>query len=365
MDASLYQPLFLTLTIIACLVVSVRYLSSPGYTLQEQSYERILLPLAISLLLVLWIGNRPISGRYFGDTANYALMYANKSISFVSFNWRSEWIWQWLMLSCKAMGMSVSGFFTIVEAGYVLTVLWAVKILMPSKPMLGMLFVFASLSYFTFGVNGLRNGLACHIVLLAMAYLLDGKYVPGIAWGLVAFGIHRSTLLPMAAICAGMFLIKSPKYAIYLWLASIPISLVAGTAVTSFFSSLGFDDRMAAYANVQNDMSGFSRTGFRWDFLLYSAMPIWMAWYVCVKRQIEDNWYRVICVAYCLSNAFWVMVIRSSFSNRFAYLSWFLYPVMITYPLVNMPIWEDQDKKTGQILLAYCGFTAFMQLIYW
>ena len=90
-----------------------------------------------------------------------------------------------------------------------------------------------------------------------------------------------------------------------------------------------------------------------------------MAWYVCIKRQISDNWYNALCTVYCLCNAFWIIVIRSSFSNRFAYLSWFLYPIMIAYPLVNLPVWNDQDRKTGQILLAYCGFTVFMQLIYW
>ena len=112
-------------------------------------------------------------------------------------------------------------------------------------------------------------------------------------------------------------------------------------------------------------MSEFSRTGFRWDFLLYSAAPVVMAWYVCIKRNLQDNWYNVICTTYCLCNAFWVMVIRSAFSNRFAYLSWFLYPIVIAYPLVNMPLQEAQDRLTGWILLAYGGFSAFMWFFFW
>jgi hypothetical protein len=59
------------------------------------------------------------------------------------------------------------------------------------------------------------------------------------------------------------------------------------------------------------------------------------------------------------------MVIRSSFSNRFAYLSWFIYPLVIAYPLANLPVWKEQDQKIGVILLAYCGFTLFMEVIYW
>ena len=172
-------------------------------------------------------------------------------------------------------------------------------------------------------------------------------------------------MLPIVAIVVGLFLIKDVKVSIEFWLLSILVSLVAGDTVTSFLASLTFDDRLSSYTSSDTDMSQFSSTGFRWDFLLYSAMPVCMAWYVCVKRQIQDNWYNALCVTYCLCNAFWIIVIRSSFSNRFAYLSWFLYPLMIAYPLVNLPVWKDQDQKIGLILLSYCGFTLFMQFIYW
>lgn len=363
MDAALYQPLFLSFVLILCAATGFRYVSSPDYALQEAG-GGFAVPLAVSVLLVFWIGMRPVSG-VFGDTVNYAFEYAGKEVSLVTMDWHSEWIWQWLMISCKGAGLSISVFFSIVEAGYVLSVLWAVKRFMPSNPMLGMLFVLASLSYFTYGVNGLRNGLACHLVLLAMSFLFDDKYAVSAIIALTAFGIHRSVALPVAATLAGMYVVKQPKYAVCFWLCSILLSLAVGGAMTEFFAALGFDDRMEHYTDAEHDMSGFSRTGFRWDFLLYSAFPVLMAWFVCVRKGIRDNWYNVICTAYCLSNAFWVIVIRSSFSNRFAYLSWFLYPIVIAYPLVNLPVWEDQDKKTGLILLAYIGFTAFMQLIYW
>lgn len=363
MDAFLYKPLFLGLVLLLCVVTGVRYLSSPGYVLQMER-SGFAVPLVIGLVLVFWIGMRPVSSA-FGDTVNYAVEYANMETGLVSMDWHSEWIWQWLMMSCKGTGLSVNVFFTIVEAGYVLSALWAVKRFMPINPMLGMLFVLASLSYYEYGVNGLRNGLACHLAMLAMSFLFDDRYAVASVIALLAFGIHRSIALPVIATLAGMYVIKEPKHAVYFWLFSIVLSLVFGEVMTNFFAGLGFDDRMSHYTSEDNDMSEFSRTGFRWDFLLYSAFPVLMIWFVCVKRVIKDNWYNVIVTTYCLSNAFWVIVIRSSYSNRFAYLSWFLYPIVIAYPLINLPVWEDQDKKTGQILLAYAGFTAFMELIYW
>lgn len=324
------------------------------------------LPTVLSIVIVLWLGLRPVSV-VFGDTVNYARIYYDLEVSLVEMDWSSEWIWQWMMMTCKAAGLDISIVFLIVEAGYVFSVLWAVKRFMPNNPLLGMTFVWLSLMYFSFGVNGLRNGLACHLVLLAISFLLDDKKWQGILLCLLAFGIHRSVILPIAAYVAARYFVKDVRYAVYFWLLSIVLSLVAGGAITNFFASLGFDDRMSDYTVSYDEekMEQFSRTGFRWDFLIYSAMPVWLAWRVCVKQAVNDNWYRVLVTIYCLSNAFWVMVIRSAFSNRFAYLSWFLYPVVVAYPLIMMPVWNDQDRKTGLILLAYGAFTLFMNLIYW
>ena len=362
MYGSLYQPFYMTLIGIIGLLFSLRYISSPGYTLQQKG-SRWFFPFILSLAFAIWLGLRPIHPA-FGDTVNYALEYNLMDVRTIRMDWRGEWIWQWLMVSCKSAGLSANFFFLIVELVYVLTAFFAVKRFLPNNPMLGMLFVMSSLMFYTFGVNGLRNGMACHIVLLAISLLLDDKYLLGILLSLVAFGIHRSTFLPLASAAVAILIVRDFRYALMFWIASILISLVAGGAISNFFASLGFDDRMTQYTSIK-DMSVFSRTGFRWDFLLYSAVPVVMGWYICIKRQISDNWYNVICMVYCLCNAFWVMVIRSAYSNRFAYLSWFLYPLVIAYPLINLPVWENQDRKTGWILLAYVGFTVFMMTFVW
>ena len=171
-------------------------------------------------------------------------------------------------------------------------------------------------------------------------------------------------MLPIVGIFAGRFLLTDLKWIVYLWFFSIPLSLAFGGSLINFFASLGFDDRMSSY-NTSEYSDQFSKTGFRWDFLLYSFMPILMGWYVCVKKKIKDDLYKALCITYTLCNAFWVLVINAAFSNRFAYLSWFMYPIIIAYPLVNLPIWKDQDKKTGLILLAYSGCNLFMWGYYW
>lgn len=364
MEASLYLPIYLAITSSMAFLYGFRYISSTGYTLQVQK-SSIWLPLLISVIFVIWIGNRPINSAYFGDTGNYALSYAKTlADSQIHVDLQSEWGWQLLMVTCKKLGLDIHVFFTIVEAGYIFSALWATKKFMPTNPMLGMLFLFTSLMFFTFGTNGIRNGLACHILLLGMAFMFEIKIIIGALLCLVAFSIHRSVMLPISAMVLGMFLLKKYQIAVSLWFGAILLSLAFGNSFINFFASLGFDDRMGAY-NTSVYNADFSHTGFRWDFLLYSSMPIIMGWYVLIEKGIKDRWYEVLCITYTLCNAFWVLVIRAAFSNRFAYLSWFIYPIIIAYPLVNLPTWSDQDRKTGLILLAYSGFSLFMWTFYW
>lgn len=94
-------------------------------------------------------------------------------------------------------------------------------------------------------------------------------------------------------------------------------------------------------------------------FLLYSSMPILLGFYILQKRKITDRIYVILLNTYILANAFWIIVINASFSNRFAYLSWFLYPIVLVYPLLKLSIWKDQSRKTALILMFHCSFTYF------
>lgn len=155
------------------------------------------------------------------------------------------------------------------------------------------------------------------------------------------------------------FFIKSFKQAYSFWIVSIIISLVAGEFFSTFLVGLGFDDRLSYLTTVTSNK--FSRTGFRWDFLIYSMMPILLGYYVVIKRGIKDKTYLLLLNTYTIANAIWVMVIRANYSNRLAYLSWFMYPLVLAYPLFKLDIWGDsQGKIARSIMLAQVGFTWFM-----
>ncbi len=323
--------------------------------------------LFLSLIVIYFLGLRQVSGE-FGDTWMYAYDYWRIEPEYKAINIHTEWFWDNIRAFCKSSGFNTNEYFLFVEFFYVMGMFTCAMILMRKNLWIAMLFFFTAFSTYSFGTNGIRNGLSSSIMLVAISLLPEagGKRLFSFLLMILALGIHRTAALPSAAAIATLVLIKDTKWAIRFWIASIAISLVAGSAITQVFSSLGFDDRMSGYA-IDASQSGdaFSHTGFRWDFLLYSAFPVVMIWYVTRYRRFTDLTYTIVANTYLLCNAFWIMVIRASFSNRFAYLSWFIYPLVMAYPLLRMNLWKDQDRRTSIILFLYSGFLFFMYFIYY
>lgn len=359
-DPSLYHPFYIYSLLIITLFYVMKIYNKDEEWIDENS-NNVLVLIYIGAFVYL-VGLRPISGYYFVDTAAYANTY-NGFINGtrVLDPEDNEWVFQWLQYNCSKV-MDVHGFFLLVEVLYVIPVLWACWKLIPNHSVLMFIACMGAFSFFSYGVNGIRNGMACSLIIMAMICANRNLLykIIGILLAFLAFNIHRSTALPIICIL-GSFFVKDTRYIMGFWIASIFISLVAGGTVESFFTGLGFDDRMSEYSS-QNaaDAAMFSSTGFRWDFLLYSAMPIVLGYYVVFVRQVWDKNYLLLLNTYTLCNSFWVMMIRASYSNRFAYLSWFLYALVLIYPCLKFPLWQDQGRKTALILLAHFSFTFIM-----
>ena len=321
----------------------------------------------MTIIITYYLGLRPVATD-FGDMYTYFNAYRLHSDEYMPINYKTEWLWENFSVFCQRMQMNPNEYFLFIEIVYIGGMFLCAWLLMRKNLWICMIFVFMALQFFSFGTNGIRNGMACSVEIVALCLVLEpgAKRIAGFIMMFLAMGIHRSTMLPSASAIATLYVIKDTKNALRFWLASIAISLVAGTAVTNFFASLGFDDRMSSYATDASEYgTAFNRTGFRWDFLLYSAFPVAMIWYVTRFRRFTDMAYTLFANVYLLCNAFWIMVIRSSFSNRFAYLSWFIYPIVMAMPLLRMNLWKDQDRRTAIILFFYCGFTFFMFFIYY
>lgn len=361
-----YFPIYLYLTLFFVIFQYSKINTLSGRTLIVRDNNNRFFLWYVFLFVVI-VGLRPVSNA-FGDTVNYARSYILMADGYAEADdMNSDWLFNNIMFWFATHGFDVKWFFLFVEILYIVPLVMACKRISSKNYVLLLLFCISAFSFFTYAVNGIRNGMACSLVALAITYLQGDKRDKIICGVLCffAYNIHHSTALPILAMLYSNYFSK-PKHMFYLWVASIGISLVMGGAVSNFFAGLGFDDRMSSYIAGQEDeeeMAQFSQVGFRWDFLLYSVMPIWLGYYLVFKRMIYNSTYMLLLGTYVYSNAFWVMIIRSSFSNRFAYLSWFLYPIVLAYPLIKFEIWPKQGHKTAMILLAHFGFTFIMWML--
>ncbi len=362
----------LLICVLCCLTTSLYYgFSSYSSIIEQRSisssfYSSLLLIVFVTLFL----GLRPAIHPAFADSQTYGMMYFIVD-EINTINWSEEWLWNRIIIFCREfLHFNVNEYFLFLECCYTLTMLVACVKLFKYNIWIPILFILSSFSFYGYAVNGLRNGIACHITLLGLILMADRKsinYFIALLFFILAYAIHRSIVLPCICLVLSLFL-NNTKFALWFWGLSIIFSYIFGNIVGNLFQGIGiFEDKLSYFQDLEKTdlVNSFSRTGFRFDFLLYSAMPILMVWYVTVKRNFHDFTYNIIANTYILANAFWILVIRASFSNRFAYLSWFLYPLVIAYPLVRMRIWDEQDRKAALILLAYSGFTFFMHFVYY
>ena len=349
---SLYAPLFYNLVLILC-CIKTQYVHKDDHQLMW----------VISFFLAIVIGVRPIT-IHFADTIGYAHVYADSDIvSLKDCLQTKDYIFNILMCLFRRVGLSIHVFFTFISIVYIGFSAWTAQRISKRYAYLIFLCIIGSFSFYSYGVNGIRNGMAVTLVMLALTFVENKKVVAlPLLW--CATGIHGSSYLPIACMLVSYFY-KSTKMYIIIWLASIVFVNIDSHSVESFLLNLGWveDDRFSRYLVGMDNKQDFTHVGFRWDFLLYSAVPIYVAYYFIVKKGFQDSLYKLFANTYILANAFWVLVINASFSNRFAYLSWFLYAIVLVYPFLFYPNLPKRKKMITYVAMGNVLFTWVMWLV--
>src|SRR5690606_19994308 len=220
-----------------------------------------------------------------------------------------------------------------------------------------------SFSFWTYGVNGIRNGAACSFFLWGLCY--ERKKILMAIFFFLAIFFHKTLMLPVLAYVV-TYIYSNPKFFFVGWLLCIPLSLAASGFWIGLFASLGFgDDRLSGYLTSSPGDATFSGTGFRWDFLFHSAFAVFAGWYFVFKRNFKDSIYNQLLTTYLICNGFWILVIQTNYSNRFAYLSWCMMPIVIIYPLLNNQFFPNQHFMIGKVMAIYFSFTYLMYYIYY
>ena len=355
--ASLYLPIYLLivslLTILAMQMYNQRVLSNKSRAKTSQSF----LALMVCVFMIFFIGMRPISGKYFVDMANYYQQYNlffgdkfyfDKDAENLFFNNWFSW-----MASRSTDFMVVMIVFAAVYWGMIY---FACRKLFPKDTFLAYIVYLAAFSTFSYGTNGMKAGMAASTFLVALAYY-DKLWIT-IPLALFTYGQHHSMSLVIASYFL-VLLIKNPKYYFWGWLVSFMIAALHITFFQTLFA--GFTDEHGA-----DYLLSIRNSGFRIDFIIYSAVPIVIGYLIIFKyKLLHDRIYNIILNLYLTTNSFWMLCMYSDFTNRISYLSWFLYPIVLLYPFVNIYWHKQQAIYLRYAVYGHLAFTLFMPFIYY
>ena len=155
---------------------------------------------------------RPDRWFWFGDSYLYAHHYNNIALASnqMEFNAHAEWFFDGMESMCKGLGFDVHVFFTLVAAFYIILMFMACQMLLWENTWMAMLFFLTSFSFYQFGVNGIRTGMATSLMLVGFAFLSKRKVASTMIAALIfllAMGTHRSMTLPVAMTVAAYFVV--------------------------------------------------------------------------------------------------------------------------------------------------------------
>lgn len=85
--------------------------------------------------------------------------------------------------------------------------------------------------------------------------------------------------------------------------------------------------------------------------------------FMSTALQVADFPKLQIYNTFLITNAFWVLVIRAAYSNRFAQISWFIMPIILIYPFMKQRFWQSHEKILGAALLVFYAFAFYYNIL--
>ena len=298
----------------------------------------------------------------FVDTMNYVLGYNHEEGSPFVFDPHAEnFIFDNIFAFFASARLGITSFFVLIATIYFSAAAMAVKRIFKNDAYIAFLAFLGAFSTFSFGTNGIKAGAAASLFLLALSY--RNKLLPCLMLMFVTVGMHHSMKMPVIAFLVTLF-VKNPKYYFYGW----AFSAVMAAGHVSFFQNLfaSFaDESGAGYLGASGISETAYMSGFRPDFMLYSAMPVWIGYVAKFKKNIQSKMYDTLLYTYITTNAVWMLCMYASFTNRIAYLSWLLYPVVLIYPFFNEKFGKNRYRMVAKVTMYQLYFTLFMDFIYY
>lgn len=303
------------------------------------------------LFVFLLIAFRPIGVDGFTDTAMYMEWFSKSKLNNQI---QTKDIGFGMLIFLTSKIVSVRVFFVICTLMSFGTIYYISRIVAGKFWFLFFLGEMISLYFWNHQVFTIRQGIAS---LFFLAGLFQKRFHMTLLLCLLAISFHKSFLLPF--FCYFLITIfNKTNFYIALWVFSIPISYFYGHEIGAFLSNILPEETRRYYFPNTADTLIFEN--FRWDVILYSSIFIILPLFYKIKDEKYLNFYNL----YVLTNLFTILLIwpTDRFIHRFAYLSWFLSPVIIYYPLFQNKNLISFYKYFKTIIVFYILIVVYLSL---
>ena len=313
-------------------------------------------------LTICFIGFRDPLGSpiYLGDTFTYTMIF-NEFVNGVEYGAIPDPGFNLLMKFCSKY-LNIRLFYIICALLYVLPSFFAFKKWFGQNAFFALAIFIVSMSFWNFGVNGVRNGISTSFVIYAFS--LEQKKLKTILVFLLAISFHKTAILPILAYLITLKF-SNTKMLIRTWLFAVIFSYFFGEVIENFIQQfISLND----FTNNKNTQNLFVdeinnqevRRGFRVDFIIYSGFAILMGYVYTVKMKVNNIIYFRLLNTYLIANIVWVFFIYAAYTNRIAYLSWFLMPVVLIFPLLKEKIYKKQNNVIAYMILGSLAFNLLL-----
>lgn len=292
----------------------------------------------------------------FGDSVRYGKSYLLMVRSY--FSEAKDLGFALFTYICRRLNITITLYFVICAFIYVYPLYLSTIKISRKFSFILLLSIVVSFSFYSYGVNGMRNGISTSLLMLA--FVKHKNRIQSFTLCLIAALFHLSALLPIIAYILTLSY-KNTKVYLSIWFISVPLSYYFIPLKGLMHLNI-FMNRFNSYLSSEVSMDKFTKTGFRWDFIIYSSIPVFIGMYYVHIKKVYDEFYSLILCIYLIVNTIWVIINDVAFSNRFAYLSWFMIPIVLIYPLTKNVIIKNRSLKISLVVLMNYIFTYYMYI---
>lgn len=336
----------LYIIILVSLVLAL-FISLDSYVpkFKRNKYVKYFITMVASVLIVFVIGNRDYQVGV--DTMTYKYIYDYIFTPMNNFKPSTDILWDFINFIFSRFTNDITYLFLFTALGYIILPLIGLHKIFKENIIYLLLFFLISPNFFLFGANGIRNGLAASVFLFSFRYYKTRKQW---FWIGIASLLHLSLAIP-AIFYFISFYIKKINLIFLIWL----LLLIFAISGVDFLSFLPIKiDRLGAYTDVNTDFVAQKVLNMPISFIVYGIFPILIIAYYIIYKKIYDEFYMRISATYILANYIYIIAFQATFTVRFAYLSEFLMPLVILYPIF----------KFSNIKLKEIKIVIFMLLIF-